>query len=227
MLAVLTTGTLHYVGFFSTLADDYFIIMTPSLVRRVFWELVSTLAQTSMWMAVIFLLSGIAGATASGLLRAFQPKLIEKRRENPVDFLRIARLYLIVLFVLYFPLEAPILVGLAYILLTFVLFELLYGVLFSKLDGDTKWTRFARELRRPDLAVYAVVATLLVLAFMSGKGLAWKLMETEPRTILTTTGELQATVIDGSDLGFLLMTDGGIILMPLHEIRQIKLADPK
>lgn len=202
--------------------------MTASLMRRVFWELVSALAEASLWIAVALLVWGVIHAVTSGLARAFNPKSTVKKKAHTHSFLRIAGFYFAVLSMTYSTFESSsLLVSLIYIFTTLALFGLLYLVLFRELNGDTKWTRFAQELRRPDLAFYVVIAALQVGAFSTGSALASKLMNAEPRTVLTKTGELQATVIDGSELGFLLMTKGGLILIPLHEVRQIELSEPK
>ena len=218
-LAIITT---HYLGFFSTLSNDYYFTMSPTLVKRVAWELTSRLAFTSLYIAVFYLATGLLKGMVLGVVRANkQEESFPADDVYAIDPIVIAGLYLLALAATYFPFEVT-LYERTLISITFLMFIVLIYFVFLKEHGDgTQWSRFVSALRHRELALRALIAFALSVAYLAGKSLAWSLMSAEPTSIITVSGEVRAVILDVTDTDLLLKNDIGLVLLPMHQVKKV------
>lgn len=220
--ALLAVATIHYIGFFSTLADDYFVVMSSTLIRRVAWELIAALALTSLYLAVFLLVAGLFRGVVLGSARAGNSKAVEGIDGYPLNPFQIAGAYISVLAVTYFPFEGPLHLRLLFFFSAILMLFLFYVVFLRKVEDDTGWSRFVGALRHRELAVRALVAFALSISYFAGKGLAWSLMSAEPVEILTAEGRAHAVIIDATDTALLIIKgDNGLELLPFHAIDKV------
>ncbi|MGC1505939.1 MAG: hypothetical protein WA782_17595 [Sulfitobacter sp.] len=217
--------TIHYIGFFSAIANDYFIVMFPSLVNRVAWELVSTLAYTSLIVSVFLLVGGFLKGFLVGIVQLSNVELPEKTDDGyPVDLMRIAGLYGAGLAIKYFPMDASIGTRLLYLLAGLAMMGLFYLVFFSEVGGEGKWNRFVGPLRNRELAIRAVIAPTLVVSFFAGQGLAASLLGSDPVRIFLDSGDMEAVILASSETMMIIKNDEGLVLLPIHEINSVLLS---
>jgi len=224
--ASLVIITIHYVGFFSALADDYFIVMSTTLVTRVAWELVSTLAFTSLLLSVLLLVTGLLKGILVGIVQSTDVELPADIDEGySIDLIRISGIYVAVLAVTYFPIDAALSLRLLFFVSSLAMIGLFFLVFFRDVKDDTKWSRFVAPLRHKELAVRALIAAALFVSYFAGKGLALSLMSAEPMQIVTDKDEVRAVILGTTDSALLIKSDDGLELLPIHEINKVVLSN--
>ncbi|GLQ28660.1 hypothetical protein [Sulfitobacter pacificus] len=220
--ASLVVVTIHYIGFFSRLTNDYYTVMFPSLVKRIAWELVSTLAFTSMIVAALLLVGGLLKGALAGVLQFSDVEIPEKLDQGyPIDLERIGGMYGMVLAVAYFPSDTSVSARLIFFVTCLVTAAAFYLIFFAKAEGSTKWSRFFEPFRDKGLAVRALIASALFASYFAGQGLASSLLEADPVRIVMDRGDMDAVILATSETTMIVKNDEGLVLLPIHEINKV------
>lgn len=222
LAAIWLITTIHYIGFFSTLSNNYFGLMSPSLVRRVTWELASTLAITSLYTAVYFFFEGVIRGLGRGVTNIWRPSGNRPEVSYAIDPFRVAVCYISVISVSYFPAGESWKVRSLYFSLCVFSCALAYFVFFHKYKENAKAGRLFSPLRNKEVAVRALIAGILSLSYIMGSGLARSIEGKPPITISTKDEDIKAIIIDKVDSGILVEVNTDLLFIPAHEIKRIK-----